>query len=73
MSREEENMRSCGSAAQGTHDILRGADLLGQLAALHGAEVQILVEQFSIQDAPHGVLKASSVTMHHPGGERGQT
>lgn len=48
-----------------THDVLRGADLLGQLAALHGAEVHVLAEEFSVQDVPHGVLKTPSVTVHH--------
>ena len=50
-----------------TYDVLSGADLLGQLAALHCAEVQVLVEEFSVQDVPHGVLQAAAVVVQHSG------
>lgn len=50
-----------------TYNVLSGSYLLGQLAALHGAEVQVLVEEFSIQDVPHRVLQAASVAVEHPG------
>lgn len=50
-----------------TYDVLRGADLLGQLAALHGAQVQVLIEEVSIQNVPHGILQRSSVAVQHSG------
>lgn len=53
--------------ARCTYNVLRGADLLGQVAALHGAEVQVLAEQLAVQDVPHGVLQTPPVGVHHPG------
>jgi len=61
------------SAVRCAHYVLRGSDLLGQLAALHCAEVQVLVEEFSVQDVPHGVLQASSVAVHHSASKRRDT
>lgn len=54
-----------GGALLCTHDVLRGADLLGQLATLHSTEVQVLGEELSVQDVLHGVLQASPVAVHH--------
>lgn len=39
-----------------TYYVLSGADLFGQLAALHCTEVQVFVEELSIQDVSHSVL-----------------
>lgn len=50
-----------------TYYVLSGADLLGQVAALHGAEVQVLAEQLPIQDVSHDVLQTPPVGVHHPG------
>ena len=49
------------------YDVGGGADLLGQLAALHGAEVQVAVEQLPVQDVAHRVLQDAPVHMQHPG------
>ena len=48
------------------HYVRCGTDLLGQLTALHGAQVQILVEELSIQNVPHRVLQGASVRVRHP-------
>lgn len=52
-----------------TYYVLSGTNLLGELTALHRAEVQVLVEEFSIQDVSHSVLQASSVRVQHSGPE----
>lgn len=57
------------SAVTGTHDVLSGPDLLGQLAALHCTQVQVLVEELSIQDVSHSVLQTAPVTVQHSGRE----
>lgn len=48
-----------------TYNVLRGADLLGQLAALHHAQVQVLVEELPVQDVLHGVLQTPAVAVQH--------
>ena len=50
-----------------TYNVLSGTNLLGQLTALHGAQVQVFVEEFSVQDIPHSILQSSSVALQHSG------
>lgn len=52
-----------------TYYVLSGTNLLGELTALHRAEVQVLVEEFSIQDVSHSILQGSPVRVQHSGPE----
>lgn len=55
--------------ATATYDVLSGADLLGQFAALHGAQVQVLVKELPVQNVAHGVLQRPPVAVEHPAGQ----
>lgn len=54
-----------------TDDVRGGADLLGQLAAFHGAEVEVPVEQLPVQHVAHRVLQDPPVHVQQPAGGRG--
>ena len=65
----EEDVHTESPSCDFTHYVLSGADLLGQLAALHCTQVQVLVEELSIEDVSHSVLQASPIKVHHSGHE----